>query len=97
MTMSVGKPWTVTGVSEETRRVAEEAARVAGLSLEEWVDRTLSEGARRTLGATPAPADRQDAAEPVHPLLARRRASEAGRGLSPIEAMRARMRRRRAL
>ena len=89
--------WTIEGVREETREAAREAARAAGLSVGEWIDRTLVEAARRTLGPAPEPVVGGDPVRAARAALARSRAPDGGREEpSPVEAMRARMRRRRA-
>lgn len=42
-------PWSVRGISHETRTAAKKAARRSGLTIGEWMERTLQEAAQRDL------------------------------------------------
>ena len=45
LTMTAGVPWSVNAVERETWAAARDAARRAGLSVGEWLDQTIRDGA----------------------------------------------------
>jgi len=47
-------PWSVRGVSHETRTAAKKAARRANLTIGEWMERTLWEAIQRDLKSEPS-------------------------------------------
>lgn len=50
-------PWTIRGVNNETRTAVKKAAKKDGLTVGEWVDRTLLDAAKSTLGTDGKPKD----------------------------------------
>ena len=96
--MPTDRAWTIKGVRDDTRKATRQAARAAGLSIGTWVDRALSEVAHRELNPPPQqqpepPPPPQGPPQGEMPQVVRE--APAGDRPSPIEAMRARMRRRR--
>ncbi len=105
--MAEGRAWTLKGVSDRTRDAVQQAAQAEGLTIGEWADRVLARAANEALHPRPPAATRDDVAEVVRELLDARlaplaeridRATSArtGDGASPVEAVRARLRLRRA-
>ncbi len=106
--MAESRTWAIKGVSERTRATVQEAARAEGLAVGEWIDRALAKAAEEVLHPKPPAATREDVAEVVRELLDERltvlaekveraAAAATGNGTSPIEAVRTRLRQRRAL
>ncbi len=55
--MKSGTPWSIRGIDDETRGAAEEAARLAGMSLGEWLRHTIADrAAEEGVHAEPPPA-----------------------------------------
>lgn len=64
-------PWQVKGVDHETREAVRQAARRAGLSIGEWVNRTLRNAATEELtGAKTLPSRLEDSMQQVLDKLA---------------------------
>jgi hypothetical protein len=105
--MVSGRTWAIKGVSDRTRDAVLEAAHAEGLMVGEWVDRALAKAAEEARHPQPPAASREDVAEVVRELLDERLAAltdrverttraAAGEGASPVAAVRARLRQRRA-
>jgi localization factor PodJL len=57
--MKFGVPWSVKGIRPEARETAKEAARRAGMSLEDWLNSVILQQATQSglSGQPPAPQD----------------------------------------
>lgn len=59
-------PWYLDGLDPDTRDAAREAARRAGMSLDEWLHATISDRAARAFSESPPTVRRRAPAQPAH-------------------------------
>ena len=103
--MATARPRALKGLSDETRRAIAEAAQAEGVSTTEWIERALAKAAEEALNPRPPALTRADIAEvlreelaPLAEMVERLATPRAeGGAASPVEAVRARLRRRRGL